>query len=54
MLEEKETINEQLTELLETYYDGSFTQMVCDYIHSSGMPPHEVEEMLAAMRLVVS
>lgn len=41
---------EELTELLNVYYNGSFLQMACDYILSVGMTPHEVKEMLAAMR----
>ena len=46
-------IKEELTEFLDEYYKSSFSQMVCDYIRSSGMTPHEIKEMLAAMRLVV-
>ena len=43
-------IKEELTELLETYYDGSFAQMACDYIRSTGMTSEEVEELLKAMK----
>ena len=49
MAEEK-MIKEQLTELLDTYYNGSFLQMVCEYIRSTGMRQEEVEELLEAMR----
>ena len=49
MAEEK-MIKEQLTELLDTYYNGSFLQMVCEYIRSTGMRQEEVEELLKAMR----
>ena len=52
-MKEKDRIREELTELLNAYYNGSFAQLVCDYIRSSGMTPHEIKEMLAAMRLVV-
>ena len=52
-MKEKDRIREKLTELLNTYYNGSFAQLVCDYIRSSGMTSHEIKEMLAAMRLVV-
>ena len=45
MAEEK-MIKEQLTELLDTYYNGSFLQMVCEYIRSTGMTQEEVEELL--------
>ena len=30
-------IKEELTELLKMYYNGPFVQMVCDYIHLTGM-----------------
>ena len=49
-MKEKDRIREELTELLEAYYDGSFAQMACDYIRSTRMMEEEVEEMLAAMR----
>ena len=46
----KDMIKKMFTELLETYYNGSFAQMVCDYIRSSGMTPMKVEQMLEEMR----
>ena len=49
-MKDKEMIREQLTELLETYYNGSFAQLVCDYIRSTGMTRQEVERMLEEMR----
>jgi hypothetical protein len=52
-MKNKVMIKEELTEFLDEYYNSSFSQMVCDYIRSSGMTPHEIKEMLAAMRLVV-
>ena len=36
-MKEKDRIREELTELLNTYYNGSFTQLVCDYIRFRGM-----------------
>ena len=51
MAEEK-MIKEQLTELLDTYYNGSFLQMVCEYIRFTGMTQEEVEELLEAIREV--
>ena len=45
-----EIIKEQLTELLETYYNGSFPQMACDYICTTGMTKEEVEELLEKMQ----
>ena len=49
-MEQKEMIKEELTELLEAYYNGSFSQLACDYIHATGMTQEEVEEMLEAMK----
>ena len=43
-------IKEQLTELLDTYYNGSFPQMACEYIRAMGMTKEEVEELLEANR----
>ena len=31
-----ETLKKQLDEFLQTYYDGSFSRMACDYIHATG------------------
>ena len=49
-MEEKNGIREQLTELLNEYYNGSFAQMVCEYIRLSGMSAKEVEEVLEGMK----
>ena len=45
-------IKEQLTELLDTHYNGSFPQMACEYIRSTGMTQEEVGELLEAMKKV--
>ena len=50
LLKEKDRIREEFTELLDMYYSGSFPQMVCDYIRSTGMTLQEVEELLKAMK----
>ena len=39
----------ELSEFLQQYYDGSFSQMACDYIHT-GMDPQEIEEFLEMMK----
>ena len=52
-MSEEQIIKEQLMELLETYYNGSFSRMVCDYIHATGMTQEEVEELLEAMKGVM-
>ena len=49
-MDKKELIKEELTELLETHYDGSFVRLACDYIRSMGMTEEEVEELLEAMK----
>ena len=47
---EKDRIREELTELLEEYYNGSFPQMACEYIRATGMAKEEVEELLEVMK----
>ena len=51
-MKEKDRIREELTELLNTYYNGSFVQLVCDYIRSTEMTRQEVERVLEEMRKV--
>ena len=50
IMKENDRIREELTELLDTYYNGSFVQLVCDYIRSTGMTRQEVERVLEEMR----
>ena len=52
-MKDKGVIQEEFTELLNGDYDGSFSQMACDYIRFMGMTNEEVEELLETMRLVV-
>ena len=49
-MESKEIIKEELTELLENFYDGSFAELVCDYIRSTGMTQQEVKELMEVIR----
>ena len=49
-MKEKNSIQEELTELLNEYYNGSFAQMVCEYIRLSGMSAKEVEEVLEELK----
>ena len=51
-MESTETIKEELMQLLETYYNGSFAQMACDYIRSTEMTRQEVERLLEKIRKV--
>ena len=47
---EDKIIKGQLTEFLETYYDGSLSLMACGYIRSTEMTRQEVEWLLEEMR----
>ena len=47
---DKQELQQELSEFLQQYYDGSFSRMVCDYIHATGMVEEEVEALLEAMR----
>lgn len=49
-MKDKEMIREQLAELLNEYYHGSFAQMVCEYIRFIGMTPEQQEQLLEAMK----
>ena len=49
-MKEKNGIREQFTELLNEYYNGSFTQMVCEYIRLSGISAKEVEKVLEELK----
>ena len=49
-MKEKDRIEEELTELLDIYYNGSFAELFCDYIRSTGMTRQEVEQVLEEMR----
>ena len=45
-MENREMIKEELTELLENYYNGSFAELVGDYIRRTEMTRQEVEKLL--------
>ena len=51
-MESRDIIKEELGQLLENYYNGSFAQLVCDYIRSTGMTRQEMERVLEEMRKV--
>ena len=51
-MESRETIKEELGQLLENYYNGSFAQLVCNYIRSTGMTRQEVEQMFEEIRAI--
>ena len=47
---ENKIIKEQFTELLNEYYNGSFTQLVHEYIRLSGISVKEVEVVLEVLK----
>ena len=49
-MESRDIIKEELGQLLENYYNGSFAQLVCNYIRSTGMTRQEVEQMFEEIR----
>ena len=48
--QEKETINQELSEILAKYYDGSFARLVQEYIRISGMTEEERKGLMETMR----
>ena len=48
-----ESLKELLDKFLQTYYEGSFSRMACDYIHATEMTEEEVEALLEAMKKAV-
>ena len=49
-MENRDAIKEELTQLLENYYNGSFAELACEYIRSMGMTQQELECVLEEMR----
>ena len=47
-------MKELLDEFLEARYNGSFAQMVCEYIRATDMTEEEVDDLLEAMKEAVS
>ena len=43
---DNQQILQELSELIQLYYDGSFSQMVYDYIQTTGMTQPEIEKLL--------
>ena len=50
MIQEKEPIKQELSEILAKYYDGSFARLVQEYIRISGMTEEEREALMETMR----
>ena len=51
--QEKETIKQELSEILAKYYDGSFARLVQEYIHISGISEEEREALVEAMKQTI-
>ena len=47
---DKTQTKEELSELLNLYYDGSFARMVSEYIHATGMTEEKLEALLEEMK----
>ena len=45
-----EPINQELSEILTKYYDGSFARLIREYIHISGISEEEREALVEAVR----
>ena len=48
--QEKETIKQELSEILAKYYDGSFARLVQEYIRTSSMKEEERKGLMETMR----
>ena len=46
MIQEKEPIKQELSEILAKYYDGSFARLVQEYIRTSGITEEEREALV--------
>lgn len=47
---DKTQTKEELSELLNRYYDGSFARMVSEYIRATGMTEEKLEALLEEMK----
>ena len=47
---QNEPINQELSEILAKYYDGSFARLVQEYIRTSGMSEEEREALVEVVR----
>ena len=50
MKQDKEQINQELSEILAKYYDGSFARLVQEYIRISGITEEEKEALVEAVK----
>ena len=52
MKEKKEQINQELSEILAKYYDGSFARLVQEYIRTTDMTEEEREVLVEAVNQI--
>ena len=53
MIQEKEPIKQELSEILAKYYDGSFARLVQEYIRISDMSEEEREALVEIMKQTI-
>ena len=53
MIQEKEPIKQELSEILAKYYDGSFARLVQEYIRISDMSEEERVALVEAMKQMI-
>ena len=53
MIQEKELIKQELSEILTKYYDGSFSRLVQEYIRTSGMSEEEREALVEVVMQMI-
>ena len=51
---DKETIKQELSEILVKYYEGSFAKLVQEYIRTSGMSEEEREASVEVVRRTIT
>ena len=47
---DKETIKQELSEILVKYYEGSFAKLVSEYIRATGLTEAEVDALWEEMK----
>ena len=50
MNQDKEAINQELSEILAKYYDGSFARLAQEYIRIAGITEEEREALVEAVK----
>ena len=49
----KDPINQELSEILTKYYDGSFARLIREYIRISGISEEEREALVEAVKQTI-